>query len=88
MVTREWFYRHDGRVYGPVSLDDLRTALALGFLRPTDLVRERIVGDWVGAGTLHAIADDQRSVGVNRRDRASLGEESPTPAPSRRGPTP
>ena len=87
MVNREWFYRHDGRVYGPVSLQDLQAALALGFLRPTDLVRERIVGDWVGAVTLDAIADDQRSVGVNRRDRASLGDESPTPPSSRRGPT-
>ena len=87
MVKREWFYRHDGRVYGPVSLDDLRTALSLGFLRPTDLVRERIVGDWVGAVTLDAIVDQQRPVGVNRRDRGSLGEDSPTPPPSRRGPT-
>jgi len=86
-MSSDWFYRHEGRVYGPVSLQDLRAALVLGFLRPDDLVRERIMSDWVGAVTLDAIVDKQRPVGVNRRDRGSLGEESPTPPPSRRGPT-
>ena len=88
MVMREWFYRHDGRVYGPVTLQDLQAALALGFLRPTDLVRERIVGDWVRAVSLDAIADDQCPVGVKQRDLGSHGEESPTTHSSRRGPTP
>lgn len=54
MAQSEWFYRHDGRVYGPVSLEDLRAALALGFVRPHDLVRERVVGDWVAASTMEA----------------------------------
>jgi prepilin-type N-terminal cleavage/methylation domain-containing protein len=47
MVKSEWFYRHKGRVYGPVSLTDLRTSLTLGFLSPADMVCERLLGEWV-----------------------------------------
>jgi prepilin-type N-terminal cleavage/methylation domain-containing protein/prepilin-type processing-associated H-X9-DG protein len=49
MVMSEWFYRHKGRVYGPVSLTDLRTSLTLGFLSPADMVCERLLGEWVRA---------------------------------------
>lgn len=50
-MTDEWFYQHSGRVYGPVSLHDLRTALWLGFARPTDLVRHRVTAGWAAAET-------------------------------------
>ena len=45
-MLRLWFYRHAGRVHGPVSLVDLRAALLLGFLGPEDLVRELLSSDW------------------------------------------
>ena len=47
MAASEWFYQREGRVYGPVSLTDLRTSLALGFVQPTAMVRERVVGEWM-----------------------------------------
>jgi prepilin-type N-terminal cleavage/methylation domain-containing protein len=48
-MTDEWFYQHSGRVYGPVSLHDLRTAIWLRFALPTDLVRHRVNSAWAAA---------------------------------------
>lgn len=50
-MTDEWFYKHGGRVYGPVSLPELRSALWLRFALPTDLVRRRVTADWAAAET-------------------------------------
>ena len=50
-MSDEWIYKHDGREYGPVSLTDLRAALQLGLVTPTDLVRRRIVHGWAAAET-------------------------------------
>jgi prepilin-type N-terminal cleavage/methylation domain-containing protein len=60
-MRSEWFYRHDGRVYGPVSLQDLRAAFALGFVRPGDVVRERIMGDWQVARLVMLVSTACRS---------------------------
>jgi hypothetical protein len=48
-MTDEWFYQHSGRVYGPVSLRDLQTALWLRFALPTDLVTHRVTVGWSAA---------------------------------------
>jgi prepilin-type N-terminal cleavage/methylation domain-containing protein/prepilin-type processing-associated H-X9-DG protein len=50
-MTDEWFYKHGGRVHGPVSLHDLRVAMWLGFALPTDLVRHRVTAGWAAAKT-------------------------------------
>lgn len=63
MVTREWFYRHGGKVHGPVSMTDLRAAIALGFVMPGDLVREHIHDEWKPAAIV------RRLVAVNDADR-------------------
>jgi prepilin-type N-terminal cleavage/methylation domain-containing protein/prepilin-type processing-associated H-X9-DG protein len=46
MAVSEWFYRHGGRLYGPISIGDLQAAFALGFVASRDLVRERTTGEW------------------------------------------
>jgi prepilin-type N-terminal cleavage/methylation domain-containing protein len=48
-MTDEWFYQHQGRVHGPVSVQDLRIAIWLGFALPTDLVRHRVNFGWAAA---------------------------------------
>ena len=50
-MADEWFYQHHGRIHGPVSLHDLRTAISLGFALPTDLVRHRVTVGWAAAET-------------------------------------
>ena len=42
----DWFYRHEGRVYGPLSLNDLQAALLLGFVSPSDFVCRREINGW------------------------------------------
>jgi prepilin-type N-terminal cleavage/methylation domain-containing protein len=50
-MTDEWFYQRQGRVHGPVSVQDLRIAIWLGFALPTDLVRHRVTAGWAAAKT-------------------------------------
>lgn len=57
-----WFYRHDGHTHGPVSAADLRAALALRFLMPSDLVRRSTLSAWAPAATFRELAErDPRS---------------------------
>lgn len=61
-MRRDWFYRHAGRVHGPVTIRDLRAAVLLRFVKPDDLVRERVLGDWTPAREvpeLHEVARPQ-----------------------------
>lgn len=50
-MSDEWFYQHRDLVHGPVSLDNLRIAISLGFALPTDLVRRRVIHSWAAAET-------------------------------------
>jgi len=44
--TSQWLYRHDDRVHGPVSIQDLEAAVRLGFVRFDDLVSRHERHDW------------------------------------------
>lgn len=44
-----WFYRNQGRLYGPVSFADLRAAAVLGFLSPHEFVRRQGCFRWLRA---------------------------------------
>jgi prepilin-type N-terminal cleavage/methylation domain-containing protein len=48
-MREEWFYQHHGRIYGPISIDDLRIAIDLGFALPSDLVQRRVIVGWAAA---------------------------------------
>jgi hypothetical protein len=61
-MLRDWFYRRAGHVHGPVSIRDLRAAVLLRFVKPDDLVRERVLGDWTPVRQvpeLHEVARPQ-----------------------------
>lgn len=47
-----WFYRHRGKLYGPVSLIDLRATAHLGFLQPSDAVLCEGQKKWLVARTI------------------------------------
>lgn len=49
----EWFYRQEGKTYGPMTSLDLRAAARLGFLCPGDDVLCRGQDAWVPAGSIH-----------------------------------
>jgi hypothetical protein len=53
----EWFVIHDGKHYGPVSLDDLRDEVKRGRLHPhQDMLWKNGLTSWVPAGTLEKMA--------------------------------
>ena len=59
----EWFYKHEGRVYGPLSLSDLRAALLLGFVSPSDLVCNREINGWRKASDLSELQTPNTDTG-------------------------
>lgn len=89
-MRRNWFYRHAGHVHGPVTIRDLRAAVLLGFVSPDDLVRERVLGDWMPAREvpeLHEVARLQpgEESGTNRSG-LPLVESNIIRSPENRGP--
>src|SRR4051812_49445132 len=49
MSRTSWYYDHDGRVVGPISVSELRHLAASGQLLPTDRVRKGDMDRWVKA---------------------------------------
>lgn len=56
-MRTEWFYRHGGRIHGPVGLAELRAAYLLGFVDLEDPVCERRLSDWRPAATVPDLRD-------------------------------
>lgn len=48
----EWYVAQNGVRTGPLSLEELRSRLASGAVRPTDLVWNESMSDWRPAGTV------------------------------------
>lgn len=78
-MSRRWFYRRCGRVHGPLSLEDMRTAAFLGFIRPTDLVRHGLAAQWTEAGAIPLLVTEflRRSTGTPSAPRATDEERPP-----------
>lgn len=49
--SKKWWCRIDGQEHGPVELKQLRRTVAVGRLKPDDLVRRGRKGEWVAAST-------------------------------------
>jgi len=60
-MIEAWYYQRDGRVHGPLSLNELRAAVRLRFIGPSDLVRHVVIRGWAFAG----IFNELRDVGAN-----------------------
>ena len=74
-MTDEWFYQHQGRVHGPVSVQDLRIAIWLGFALRTDLVKHRVTAGWAAAKTFAEL----------RESPTFEGDDDMIPKPRRSG---
>jgi len=71
-MTDEWFYKHGGRVHGPVSLHDLRAVIQLGFALPTDLVRHRVTAGWAAAETFPELREPPPGEGDNMKRKTGF----------------
>jgi len=52
----QWYYSSNGAQTGPVSADDLKSMLADGRVRPTDMVWREGMSDWVPASSVSELA--------------------------------
>lgn len=48
MIAR-WVYMQAGRLIGPLTAEDLKATAFLGFLKPSDLVRDETTLHWLEA---------------------------------------
>ena len=55
----QWYYAKDGKQYGPMGLEDLRSLIASGAINPaTDLVWNQGMPNWLVAAQVPEIAGD------------------------------
>ncbi len=54
-----WYYAEGERQKGPVSADELKRFVELGRVKPTDLVWQPGMDDWVAAKTIRGLVPDE-----------------------------
>lgn len=65
--VKEWFVTHDGKQFGPVTMDDLRYEAERGELNPRlDMVWKNGMEDWIPAGEVEGL--------FKRNDEAKAAE--------------
>jgi Na+/proline symporter len=63
----EWFVIHDGKHFGPVSVNDLRYEATLGRLHPqNDMLWKSGLPSWIPAGTLEQIVSAPAAIPAKR----------------------
>ncbi|QTN33131.1 DUF4339 domain-containing protein [Akkermansiaceae bacterium] len=68
-AAKEWFVTHEGRQFGPVSIDDLKFEVERGELNPRlDMVWKNGMEDWIPAGELDGLFE--------KNDAAKAAEEA------------
>lgn len=67
-TAKEWFVTHEGKQFGPVSIDDLKFEVERGELNPRlDMVWKDGMEDWIPAGEIEGLFE--------RNDEAKEAEE-------------
>lgn len=67
--VKEWFVTHDGKQFGPVSMDDLKFEAERGELNPRlDMVWKNGTDDWIPAGEVEGL--------FKRNDEAKAAEQA------------
>lgn len=67
-AAKEWFVTHEGKQFGPVSIDDLKFEVERGELNPRlDMVWKDGMEDWIPAGELDGLFE--------KNDEAKAAEE-------------
>src|SRR5262245_46006371 len=56
-----WYYARNDQQRGPVSADTLRAMAASGELRPTDMIWNESMPDWVRAESVREVFSERRS---------------------------
>jgi hypothetical protein len=60
-LAKEWYVTHEGRQFGPVSMDDLKYEAERGELNPRlDMIWKNGMEDWIPAGDLDGLFEKNR----------------------------
>ena len=73
MSNEVWYYSEGERQKGPVSADDLKELVEKGHIKPTDLVWQPGMGDWVAANTIRGLRpDDLHEIPLENLGKATI----------------
>ncbi len=77
-TEKEWFVTHEGKQFGPVSIDDLRFEATRGQLNPRlDMVWKKDMDDWIPAGDLKGLFEKNEEAAIVEKAQ----ENPPEPPP-------
>lgn len=70
-MTKEWFVTHEGKQFGPVSIDDLKFEAERGQLNPRlDMVWRKDMDDWIPAGDLEELFEKNMEAEAEEKRKA------------------
>ena len=70
-MTKEWFVTHEGKQFGPVSIDDLKYEAERGKLNPRlDMVWRKDMDDWIPAGDLEGLFEKNEEAEAEEKKKA------------------
>jgi uncharacterized membrane protein YhaH (DUF805 family) len=77
-MAKEWYVTHEGKQFGPVSLDDLKYEAERGELNPRlDMVWKAGMEDWMPAGDLEAIFEKNKEAEKKEDAGSSFSNTQP-----------
>lgn len=77
-MVKEWYVTHEGKQFGPVSLDDLKYEAERGELNPRlDMVWKAGMEEWKPAGDLDVIFEKNREAEKKEDARSSFSKTEP-----------
>lgn len=83
----QWYIARDGKQHGPLSDVEMRTFVAQGHLKPTDLIWRPGFADWRPAPAVFPFQQQPEPPGAPRPGPVTQGR-APNPNPAARGPAP
>ena len=84
-MANQWFYKHEGEKFGPVSTEQLKSLAAAMRISPADLIWKDGMAEWASAARLKGLfpdrAADQAASASNASPEAAQPERSAPDAP-------
>lgn len=77
-TAKQWFVTHEGKQFGPVSIEDLKFEVKRGELNPRlDMVWKEGMGDWMPAGEVPGLFEKNVEAEVAETAKETTGNFTP-----------
>ena len=84
-MTKEWFVTHEGKQFGPVSIDDLKYEVERGQLNPRlDMVWRKDMDDWIPSGDLEGLFEKNVLAAAEEKKKAAAAPTKYQPEESKK----